>query len=470
MSKYYVFSAVGLVLFLAAVASSTITVAFPILTSSFNTSLVTAGWVLSIYQLVATAAMVVVGKASDALGRKFVFLLCLGLFTAGSLLCAIAPNIQSLIVFRALQAIGGGGFLPSAVGIVSDQFPLSRQRAIGLTMSIFPVGMIVGPNLGGWLVSAYGWRSIFWVNIPLAVTAGVFLFRLLKQPQQREKAHVDLAGAGLFTVSLFSLMLGIAEIEDANNLLTWIIIGVLLLVSVIAMIVFLRRESRIEEPIIDLVVLRKKPFVAANVYNFIFGAAVFGFFSFIPLYAVEVYGMSTLQSGLILTPRSIGMIVTSTIGSMFLIRWGYRWPMLIGTIGIAASLFLMGAEPMSMNMMQTQLSAFTIVSLIVLLSGLAMGITSPAASNACIDLMPDRVATITGVRGMFRQSGGALSITVISLVLHYTGDMAHGFFIIFVCLGLVMLLVIPFIFAMPAKAQEITTKHDSGEARGKAVH
>jgi MFS family permease len=252
--------------------------------------------------------------------------------------------------------------------------------------------------------------------------------------------------------------------------LTWIIIGVLLLVSVIAMIVFLRRESRIEEPIIDLVVLRKKPFVAANVYNFIFGAAVFGFFSFIPLYAVEVYGMSTLQSGLILTPRSIGMIVTSTIGSMFLIRWGYRWPMLIGTIGIAASLFLMGAEPMSMNMMQTQLSAFTIVSLIVLLSGLAMGITSPAASNACIDLMPDRVATITGVRGMFRQSGGALSITVISLVLHYTGDMAHGFFIIFVCLGLVMLLVIPFIFAMPAKAQEITTKHDSGEARGKAVH
>ena len=126
--------------------------------------------------------------------------------------------------------------------------------------------------------------------------------------------------------------------------------------------------------------------------------------------------------------------------------------MLIGTVGMALSLFLMGTEPTGPGM-HTQLSNFVLVPLIVLLSGLAMGITSPAASNACIDLIPDRVATITGVRGMFRQSGGAIAINIISLLLHHIGDMVYGFFIIFSILSVVMLLSMPFIFAMPARAQ-----------------
>lgn len=153
MSKYLIFATVSLVLLLSSISSTAVAVAFPQITSSFSASLILAGWVLSIYQLAATAVMPIAGKASDAFGRKFTLMLCLSLFTLGSLLCTIAPNIELLIFSRFIQAIGGGGFFPSATGLVADEFPRSRQQSIGLLTSIFAIGQIIGPNLGGWMIT-----------------------------------------------------------------------------------------------------------------------------------------------------------------------------------------------------------------------------------------------------------------------------------------------------------------------------
>jgi len=448
MSRYFVFAVVSLSLLLIAISGTAISVAFPVITSSFGASLILAGWVLSVYQLVATAAMPLAGKAGDIFGGKLTFMVSLSVFTVGSLLCAVAPNIQFLIASRFIQGIGGGSFLPLAAGIVADEFPRARQQAIGLFTSIFPIGQIIGPNLGGWMVHAFGWRSIFWFNIPLGAIAFIASAFLLKSGQ-REEGHMDLVGASLFTGSLFAFISGLSGMGSSKDESSWVISGLLLVTSVILIIAFIRHEGKSKNPIIDLQILKEKPFIAANIYNFIYGACIFGLMSFVPLYAVSVYGMSTLESGLILTPRSVGMMAASTVTSIFLTRWGYRWPMLIGTITIVLSLCLLGVESPGINVLGIQLSSTALLVVIMLLSGIGMGVAAPAANNACIELMPQRVATITGVRGMFRQSGGTISIAVTSLLLENIADMAHGFALVFFGLAAIMVITTPLVFAMP---------------------
>ncbi|MFC2018387.1 MFS transporter [Chloroflexota bacterium] len=448
MSKYLVFAIVALSLLLSAISSTSVAVAFPIITSSFETSLVMAGWVLSIYRLVVTVAMPLSGKASDLFGRKLVFITSMSLFTIGSLLCAIAPNIQLLILFRFIQAAGGGGFMPSAAGMVAEAFPKSRQRAIGLFTSIFPIGMIIGPNLGAWMTQAFGWRSIFWFNVPLGIViliAAAFILR----PGQRVKGHFDLLGAGLFAGSLFSVMAGLSTIKSGVDGTSWLLPGLLFLAGIVLLITFVRHERRSKSPIIDFAVIKTRPFIAVNIYNFIFGSFSLGLMSFIPLYAVSVYSMSLISSGLILTSRSVGVIIASAVTSVFLARWGYRRPMLIGTTIVALILFLLGLQSPGMNIMGIQLSSTVLLTLIMLLAGVGIGIASPAANNACIELMPERVSTIVGMRGLFRNSAGALSVAIVSLLLQSIGDMARGFTIVFFALGVVMLTSIPLIFAMP---------------------
>jgi EmrB/QacA subfamily drug resistance transporter len=451
VTKYIVFGVTSLSFLLVAISGTTVSVAFPIITSSFNVSLILAGWVLSVNQLAATAIMPLAGKAGDIFGGKLTFLISIAVFTIGSLLGAIAPNIEFLIAARFIQAIGLGSFLPLGTAIVSDQFPDARQQAIGLFTSIMPIGMIIGPNIGGWLVDAFGWRSVFWLNIPLGVIVFIASFFLLK-PGKKEEGQLDLAGAGLFTGSLSALLIALSDIGSNPSRSSWLLPGLLFAVAIVLMLIFIRREGRIENPIIDLQLLKKRPFLAANIFNLLYGASVLGIMSFTPLYATSLYGMSTLESGLILTPRSVGTMAASIVTSISLPKWGYRWPMLFGTGIMVLSLFLLGIELTGINVLGIHLSGTMILLTIMFLSGVGMGVTAPAANNACIELMPNRIATITGVRGMFRQSGSAISIAVTSLILQNFSGMNQGFTVVYFGLAAILVISAPLVFAMPKAA------------------
>ncbi len=452
MSRYLAFAAIGLTLMLAAINATAIAVAFPDITRAFDASLVQAGWVLSIYQLVATIVMPLAGKASDIWGKKFIFMLSLVLFIAGSVLCAIAPNIHLLIFFRLIQGMGFGAFIPVAAGIVAELFPEKRQQFIGLFTSIFPIGQIIGPNLGAWLVTAFGWRWIFWVNVPLGIVAFIAVAVLIKRGS-KEKGSLDLTGAGLLAGSLFALLSGISQLDNASGS-GWGFPALLIGAGVVFTFILIRHTSRAKNSIIDWQVLRGKPFLAANIFNFIQGACLFGMGAFVPLYAVSLYNMSTLESGLILTPRSVGMMLASTITSFSLLKWGYRKPMIVGTLLLIISLFLLGMEFQGASLFGLQLNNTALLIAIIGISGLGMGIALPASNNACIELMPNRVASITGVRGMFRNSGGALSIAITTLLLDNIGSMALGFTVAFFGLGIVMLIALPLIFVMPKSPGE----------------
>jgi MFS family permease len=196
--------------------------------------------------------------------------------------------------------------------------------------------------------------------------------------------------------------------------------------------------------------LRSTPFVAANLYNMIIGAGVLGIFAFIPLYATSVYNLSTLVSGVILTPRSLGVIFASVITSFLLKRWGYRWPMVLGLSILAPSTILLGDGGFQLlQMIGIRLGVAETLAVLIMITGIGVGIAIPASNNACIELMPTKVATITGLRGMFRSVGGAFGISLITIILHLSSNPVSGFRITFICFGLGLLLTIPLVFLMP---------------------
>ena len=430
--------------------STAVAVAFPNFISDFGTNVLWAAWTLSIYMVAVTSVMPLMGNLSDSFGRKKVFLFSLMLFTGSSLACGLAPNIYSLVACRFLQGVGGASFLPTAAGIVSDQFPESRERAIGLFSSIFSVGGIVGPNLGGWIVSRYSWRYIFYINLPIGIGLIVLIALLLEEPMAISRPHIDLVGAATFFGAILFLMLALNHLAENFSVSSLLLAGLLLVVSAAFIAFFVRHEREESNPILDLTLLKSTPFLAANVYNMMIGAGIFGVVSFIPLYATSVHRLSTLMSGVILTPRSIGVICSSTITSFLLKRWGYRGPMVWGVSLMAVSTLLLGDTGFRVErLLGGPWGVAETLAALIMLSGIALGIALPASNNACIELMPSKVATITGLRGMFRYVGGAIGISFTTIILHASTTPATGFRTTFLAFGLVLLCTVPLVFLMP---------------------
>ena len=329
--------------------------------------------------------------------------------------------------------------MPAAMGIVADEFPKSKHRAIGLFSSIFPIGQIIGPNLGGLLVQNFGWQSIFWINIPACVVV-MALAALFMRNEQKKNRTDRFSGNSPVVCLLFSLMACLSIIGSGQSAAMVALSALLFAIAATLLVTLLRHEKRVQNPILNFEVLRGKPFVAANVYNFIYGVAIIGVASLIPAYAVFVHRMSTLQSGILMTPRSVGMIVASSLTSFYIMQWGYRWPMIAGSSATAAGLVLFGFG----------FESVTFLYVIIAIIGIGAGLSAPASNNACIELMPQHVSTITGIRGMFRQIGGALSIAISTIILHSSPTMAQGFRIIFFCMAALLLCALPAVFFMPA--------------------
>ena len=449
MRRYVIFAAAGLSLLMYAIDGSAVAVAFPNFMKEFGTNVLWAGWTISIYLVAITSVMPLSGKLSDSFGSKKVFLSSLILFTGSSLACGFAPNIYTLIAFRFLQGVGGASFIPTATAIVSDQFPESRQSVVGLTASIFPIGGIVGPNLGGWIISRYSWRYIFYINLPIGILLIGLILLLLKDSKVLSRPHIDFVGASFFFGGILFLMIGLNLIGQKLS------VGLLLLtalswgISIGFLFLFLRHEKKDPSPILDITLLKSRPFLAANLYNTVVGVAVFGIFNIIPYYATSMLKLSTMVSGMILTPCAVGNICTAVVVSFNLRRWGYRWPMVLGLIVTSLTTFLLDQGLQLQRVIGIHFGSVETIIFILMLFGIGMGFIFPSSNNACIELMPDKVATITGLRGMFRSIGGALGISLITVILHLSSTPANGFRMVFLSFGLGLLFTIPLAFLMP---------------------
>jgi MFS family permease len=283
----------------------------------------------------------------------------------------------------------------------------------------------------------------------------VLIMILLEDSEVLSRPHIDLVGASFFFGAILFLMFGLHLAAENFSISSFFLTVVFLGVGFSFLYLFFRQEKKDPNPILDMVLLRSKPFLAANLYNMMVGAGILGIYAFIPLYATSVHKLSTLVSGMILTPRSLGVIPAAAITSFLLKRFGYRWPMVLGLSISSLSTILFGGPGFQLlRIIGLHLGVANILAVLIMTTGIGMGIALPASNNACIELMPDKVATITGLRGMFRSVGGAFGISLISIILHLSSTRANGFRIAFISFGLGLLFSIPLVFLMPTGKKE----------------
>jgi EmrB/QacA subfamily drug resistance transporter len=440
--RFLVFAVVSIALLMSSVDQTIVATALPALQHDLHAPVNWSSWTITIYSLGQVVVMPLAGKFGDQFGRKQIFLGAAVLFTAASLCCGLATNIYLLIVLRAVQAIGGGAFMPSATGIVTEIFGRDRDRAVGLFASIFPIGGIVGPVLGGVFVTYWSWRGIFLVNIPvglLLVCLGiVFIPDIARRPDQ----HLDVRGVTLLGGTLLAAMLGVGYLGGArSNPLS----GYFLLpecVAVSCAVAFTRHSARATAPFVSLRLLAGRGFGVMNALNFLYGSAVLGFAPLVPLYAQERYGLPPLAAGTLLTARAVGMIATAGLAVYLLRRTGYRWPIAIGFTLSACGLIGTALGP-------HRLSAYAWLALAAGICGVGMGASTPSANNATLQLAPDQTAAVAGLRGMFRQSGSIIAVSVTATVVARSADPGMALAHIFVAFAVILLVALPLTLRVP---------------------
>lgn len=454
--RYLIFGCVALALLMSSIDFAILPVGLPAMRVGLHTSLLLIGWAVTIYEFGQLLILPLAGKLADELGRKRVVLVAIFVFTTSSFLCGFAPNVYVLIVCRFLQALGGGAIVPACTGIVADIFAEKRAQAVGLFSSIFPIGGVIGPNIGGVIVDHLTWRYIFYVNVPLGVAVLTLIWLLYHPERETTKRHaIDFAGTGLYGTAIFIVLvvlswLGTAPRTAPRSPLLW-----LLIVGAVALLTFFaRHEARAPEPVLEMELLRGRSFMAANAYAFIWGSGIYGFAAFLPTYAELHYRMSATEAGALLTPRGIVMIAVSILASLYLIRSGYRKPMIIGVLVVSAVMVLTSLGPEHPALFGVHFSAFVYLAAVIAFLGIGFGLSGPASNNAALDLAPGKIAAITGIRSMFRETGGTLGAGTTVFVVTLFSDPARGLQVVFLFLALILLLIVPVVFLIPDTARQ----------------
>ncbi len=450
---WLIFAIVSIALFMSSLDGTIVATGLPTLRHSLHAGLNWTSWTMTGYQLGLVVAMPIAGRVADSLGRKRVFLCAAALFTASSLLCGLATGIGMLIVLRVVQAAGGAAFMPSASGIVMESFGKHRHRALGMFSSIFPLGALVGPIAGGIIIATWSWRGVFLVNVPIGITFTLLAWRFL--PSSRgQGGRPDFVGALLLGSTVLGLMLAITDAGSKT-------VGVLspacalpFLLCVCCCWAFLRHSARVENPLIPLHMLRGRVFPATNAINFVWGACAIGFGSLVPLFAEERYGLAPLASGTLLTARAIGEIMLAVFAAVLIHRTGYRVPIIFGIGLIASGLAMIATRP-------ELLSPYAWLTVGACITGLGTGMSAPAANNASIELAPDDVGTITGLRGASRQCGAIVAIAMVTSVAAHTGheveSLTHAFFV----LAALLVCIVPLVFLIPDGRRTSNEPHDA---------
>jgi MFS family permease len=311
--------------------------------------------------------------------------------------------------------------------------------------SIFPLGAMLGPALGGLIVTYSSWRLIFYINVPVGFLLILVLSLVVpKGPPSAVKTRIDLLGSALMALTILMLMLGVNELglTGWGSPLVWAPVAL----SVALGAGFLVRQGRSLHPIIPPVLLRQRAFAVVNALNVLYGAAAFGVFSLVPLYAQVVFGMSPLKAGSLLTVRAAAMAVFSALTSILVLRrFGYRKPMFVGSVALAMGLILISIVP-------PMVSVFAWLNAGCVICGLGIGFTGPPSNNAALELMPSQVAAITGLRSMFRQTGGILAVSITAAIITGSAQGPRVLPAVFTALGIVTLVACPLILGVPERS------------------
>ncbi|MCJ7706093.1 MAG: MFS transporter, partial [Anaerolineales bacterium] len=270
--KWLILLAIGVGSFMSALDGSVINTILPVVSRAFGSDVATIEWVVTVYLLVVSGLLLSVGRLGDLRGHKPVYVSGFAVFVLGSALCGLAPNVAALIAWRALQALGAAMLFANAPAILTKNFPaVERGRALGLQATMTYLGLTAGPSIGGWLADQLGWRSVFYINVPVGLIAVWLSLRFIpRDPAPEHTERFDLAGAALFLLGLVTLLLGLNQ-GHAWGWTSLPIVG-LLVAAGLLLAAFVVVEGRVPYPMLDLDLFRRRLFsasVASAVLNYI---------------------------------------------------------------------------------------------------------------------------------------------------------------------------------------------------------
>ena len=392
-------------LFLASMEGTVVATAMPTIVGQLG-GLSIYSWVFSIYMLTSTTTVPIYGKLSDVYGRKRIYFISMGLFLVGSVLCAQARSMEQLVLFRAIQGLGAGGVLPLVFTIVGELYTLEeRVRMQGLLSGVWGVSSVIGPLIGGFLVDQVAWQWVFLINVVpglLAVGFVWFAWRGVPEAPKRQ-VRIDYLGAGLLTVAVLSLLLGLEEMQQP---LGW---G-LLLVALLSFVGLVWAERRAADPILPLALFRDRLFTVTILNGFFTGWAMFGSLNFVPLFAQAVLGASATQAGITLTPMSLSWTFTSILAGWLLLKVGYRSLALVGSVLLVVGTLLMARISDTTSLIA--LMAF------MSLMGAGMGLSVPAFLIAVQSTVEKReLGVATSTIQFSRSIGGTFGVSTLGIFL-----------------------------------------------------
>lgn len=441
--RWAIFAIVTTALFMSSVDLTIVSTALPTLgTDLHSPGLNWTSWIITTYALGRVVITPLAGRVSEILGVRRIFLVALGVFTVSSLACGLAPNLLMLIVLRGVQGIGGAAFMPSATGLVAAGFGTNRDRAVGSFSSIFPIGAIIGPVLGGIVVASWSWRGVFLINVPIGIGILFAGHRLLPHAQAKTGTRFDLVGSILLCAALLAAALSVSYIGSAQHgpADPAFVAGVT--VTLVAGAMLLRRAD-LPGAVLPRRLLLGNGFGIMNLINVLYGGAALGLASLVPLYGQDRYGMDSLTAGTLLTARAIGTVTVAGVATFALRRTGYRLPMVVGYALSAIGLAMLALAP------RYGASPQLWVSISALVVGLGMGTALPASNNASMQIDPKQAASIAGLRVTLRQLGSIAAVATTTALMSRSATPGLTEASVFVAFALIMAAVVPLTRLVP---------------------
>jgi EmrB/QacA subfamily drug resistance transporter len=396
-SPYYVMVVLMLGVFMMALDMYVFAPALPIIVKGFNTSYDWVAWTMTIYMLISTAVMPLGGKLSDVFGRKRLYMFGILCFTIGSFACSLSWDIYSLILFRGLQAIGGGIIIPAALSAMGSVAPPDKQgKTMGVLMAMSALAMIIGPNIGGYIIQNFGWRWVFYINIPIGVLS-ILLALKFHESYGNEKHHIDIIGAALIGVSLASLLLGLVRLETMA--LTDINVFPLFVASAVLLVLLFLYERRTKEPILDIPLLAKGEVLSLNLAMLVTSLGLTAGMLFVPTFAQTVLHMNIQDSGTILTPMSVSLLVFAIMGGVLLDKLGAKPMLIIGSLVAIVAMYALAYY----------VTDQTSLAIVLVLMGAGFGLGMGAFQVLMLALTPGaEKGTSSAILNTFKGVGGTI--------------------------------------------------------------
>ncbi|MGW4500405.1 DHA2 family efflux MFS transporter permease subunit [Micromonospora sp. NPDC004336] len=407
-------------IFMVYLDSTIVNVALPEIQRDLSTDITELQWIIDAYALAVACLLLTAGTLGDILGRRRIFLVGLVGFLVASVLCALAPSYEFLLVARVLQGAAGSIMIPVSLALVSATYPepVARAKAIGAWAGIGGLALAAGPVLGGVLVDHVGWPAIFWVNVPFGVTAFAVLTRRLGESRAPGKRRADVVGQLLFVVAMVGLVYGLIE-ASARGWSDPLILGSFGL-SAVALIAFVSWELHQPDPMLPMNLFRSPVVVVAGAVNFLGLFGLYGSIFLLTFYLQQINGLSTTGTGLRFLALNVAIMVFSYVASVLAARTGPKVPIIIGSVASAAGLLqLARLEPAS------GFGAYW-WALALLGAGVSL-VGAPATVALLSSVRPEQVGTASGVSNTFRQVGSVFGVALTgTLLLRHLGAAGPG--------------------------------------------